>query len=1106
MATSTYEVRITGDAKDLERTLGKVDRSLAGSTKSWAKFAAKGAAVAGAGLALRKVVTATVDFDRAMRNVNSIAQLNEKQFRKLEDSVLSLVGPTNQAPKVLAEGLYDLVSSGFDAKESLDVLEASAKAATAGLTTTEVSTKAVAAVLNAYKLPAKRAGAVSDALFRTVDRGVVSFEELSSTIGDVLPFASSLDVDLQEVGASVATMTKAGISAPETMTRIKNVMVSLLKPSEGLKGAFKELGVESGEQLIKQRGFQGALEALVGTTDGTKKAVADLFPNIRAMGGALALTGKNAKGARDDLAGMRESSGATEKALKQQSKSIGYWWDWLGHKADELAIRVGTFVQRMVEDIRKGRGDVAKAIKDIAHALGPVLRDAIKSAELFFRGFMQTVRGIAKLISGILTGDFGKAWDGVKDIFSGGVKAALGLLRGFTTPVRNLAKKAGELLMSGLGSAWDWVVGKFNDGKAAILGVVNGVIDILNKIPGVDIGKVGGASGVEQRDRSSSRKGNQVSESARGRARAYQRGGFIPFGDVGRDSVPALLERDEYVLNKKAVRAVGGPAVLDRINFGLAPRFALGGAIGSLASKGAGYLIDKLPKPSIPQPFTGVGPWLIDQVTGWIKGKTKKAGNVGLGSMPASLQAAMALAQQMGLTITSTTGGGHTPTSWHYKGRAFDASNGSSPTPQMRAFALAVARRWGSSALEMFYDPLGWYIKNGAKVSGSIGGHSDHVHVAMQKGGVVGTMARVLSNHGLDKEAIAGIIGNAYGESNWNPGAMEPGTNNGGLFGFTAGEKSLTALKAFAERQGKPWTSAKVQTQFMLTTFPASMRSAINALDSIEATTEYFMSEWERPGIPRLDARISGAKKAYGMLGNLGSASRGKKGGGAPSKAGIAKAQIAQLPGLPFGKVPKALSGLSSSITGLFTGPGMNREQRFGASELGLGIAAETADTGDDRALYQWQRGVSQARKQAIRKQLSAINRRLAKPMSPKQRNKLLTRRDALTSELSTVQGRITSAREGLAGLDESSGSEADERGREALEANTRAIEAHTQELGDVKKSIDEQNRMAAEGKRINQDTALGALTDRIMGRAGATMNQHVSLAGTGGPGSSGRF
>ena len=130
------------------------------------------------GYAMVKSVESAAKFDSAMRNVNSIARLSETQYKSLSKSVLELSGKTAQAPITLAKGMYDLVSSGFDAKESLLILESSAKAASAGLTTAEVATGAVAAVLNAYKRPAADAAEVSDDLFQTVNLGVLSFDAL----------------------------------------------------------------------------------------------------------------------------------------------------------------------------------------------------------------------------------------------------------------------------------------------------------------------------------------------------------------------------------------------------------------------------------------------------------------------------------------------------------------------------------------------------------------------------------------------------------------------------------------------------------------------------------------------------------------------------------------------------------------------------------------------------------------------------------------------------------------------------------------------------------------------------------------------------------------
>lgn len=80
-------------------------------------------------------------------------------------------------------------------------------------------------------------------------------------------------------------------------------------------------------------------------------------------------------------------------------------------------------------------------------------------------------------------------------------------------------------------------------------------------------------------------------------------------------------------------------------------------------------------------------------------------------------------ARSMGLYITSTTGGKHTPGSFHYRGRAFDAAG----TPKnMANFFWAMLK---THPTELFYDPCGSY-DNGHYSEKGIGGHSDHVHVA----------------------------------------------------------------------------------------------------------------------------------------------------------------------------------------------------------------------------------------------------------------------------------------------------------------------------------------------------------------------------------------
>jgi hypothetical protein len=57
--------------------------------------------------------------------------------------------------------------------------------------------------------------------------------------------------------------------------------------------------------------------------------------------------------------------------------------------------------------------------------------------------------------------------------------------------------------------------------------------------------------------------------------------GMYVSGTGSGDKYPAMLENGEYVLNRNAVMAMGGPAALDTLNFSAAPRFASGGSFSA---------------------------------------------------------------------------------------------------------------------------------------------------------------------------------------------------------------------------------------------------------------------------------------------------------------------------------------------------------------------------------------------------------------------------------------------------------------------------------------------------------------------------------------------
>jgi hypothetical protein len=94
------------------------------------------------------------------------------------------------------------------------------------------------------------------------------------------------------------------------------------------------------------------------------------------------------------------------------------------------------------------------------------------------------------------------------------------------------------------------------------------------------------------------------------------------------------------------------------------------------------------------------------------------------------LRRAARIAIAKGCYITSTTGGVHSPGSYHYQGRAIDfGSSSASNAPEKRAQA-ALSKKFGNRKFAELFGPKKYYVKSGVRYSGTFPGHADHLHVA----------------------------------------------------------------------------------------------------------------------------------------------------------------------------------------------------------------------------------------------------------------------------------------------------------------------------------------------------------------------------------------
>lgn len=303
-------------------------------------------------------------FEQSMRDVNTIAKQTEEEFKKTSQTVLQFSKNLGvRDPNEMAKALYNINSASFKAAEGLTVLDAAMRAGRAGLASTDNSAKAITAVLNAYRKEASEATDVSDILFRTVEKGVVTFPELANVVGTVAGTASALKIEFDEVAAAIATMTRGGIDANETTTSLNRLMMRFLRTSPELKAMMNAAGFASAEAMFKVKGLAGTMEWLNNVTGGSAQRLSDLGFMIRDLKAALKLTGEQAQEYQNDLAEIADKSvraGATQAALDQQMKSLQFTLDKAAATFRVAAIRVG---ELLAPAVLKLANNVIKAVE-----------------------------------------------------------------------------------------------------------------------------------------------------------------------------------------------------------------------------------------------------------------------------------------------------------------------------------------------------------------------------------------------------------------------------------------------------------------------------------------------------------------------------------------------------------------------------------------------------------------------------------------------------------------------------------------------------------------------------------------------------------------------
>lgn len=424
-------------------------------------------AAAGIGKMLQAAFTEGSAFETEVAKVGTIADTTKVPIGELKEQITDLSGTMGIAAGDLAEATYQAISAGQDTGDAVAFAGQAAKLAAAGFTSSSSAVDILTTALNAYGLGADKATHVSDVLLTTQNLGKTSVDELSASMGRVIPLAAAYKVNVENLSSGLAIMTANGIATAEATTYTKSMLNELGDTGSTVgKILQKETGQGFAELMDSGQSLGDVLQVLYDSVGGDATKFAALWSSVEAGTGALSLANSGAEKFNDVLGQMVDSSSATETAYTTMTDTMAHRMESLKTNAANLGIALFDSVS----------GKLGAAVS-LASGYLQTLTDGFTSG-----GFAGLAEGLGSIFTDLTT-NVGP------QLLQSGIDLMTQLGQGMVTGIPNLLAQALPIAAD-LASNLRANAGQLVDtGIQFILnmaqGLINGLPTMITYIPGI---------------------------------------------------------------------------------------------------------------------------------------------------------------------------------------------------------------------------------------------------------------------------------------------------------------------------------------------------------------------------------------------------------------------------------------------------------------------------------------------------------------------------------------------------------------------------------------------------------------------------------------------
>lgn len=521
-------IKIIGDSRNAQKAFSSTEKAAHNFSKRFGKFgpvvqAGFMAAAAAAPVAAAAAVKAAYDIGEEFDTMSDTIRVGTGATG---DALADLVEDAKAVGAQVPASFEDVGSTLADVNTRLGLSGESLQTVTkqyleAGRILGEkVDINTTTAAFTAFGVAGEETSKSLDTLFRVSQDTGIGMNDLAGSLQKHSPTLQSFGFSFDQAAALVGAFDKTGIDTNKTLSAMGSGLSKLAQSGEEPAQAFERVTGEIGDMVKK--GDEAAALDLASKLFGTRgagqfvQAVKDGTINLEQLSSAAVGSGDTI------LDASRETMDAAEhfEILKNNAKllleplaskvfeTVG---DALG-KISEIVQRIdlkslgdgfnnpafnaakGVFVE-----IGKGFQAIIAALIPFGQALYSFLmptidaiinyvRNALEIAKSIIGAALDIIKGIIQVFTGILSGDWAAAWDGIKQIVQGAWDLIKGIVSAAFNNVKGIFNIGLAFLSSGWSAAWNTIKGLVSTAWTGITGAISSglgrAVSIIGSLPG----------------------------------------------------------------------------------------------------------------------------------------------------------------------------------------------------------------------------------------------------------------------------------------------------------------------------------------------------------------------------------------------------------------------------------------------------------------------------------------------------------------------------------------------------------------------------------------------------------------------------------------------